>query len=409
MNRARIADRWRPLRQVAAQWLAAAALLLSAIAAHAHSASTSYLTVEPGSAAEPDASTLTWRLPLRDADALLDLDADADGRLTWGEVIDREADLVALARDALRLHDGGRTDGRATEGTTAAGRACTPYVSAPRLVTAATGNQLAFTLRTVCGAQAGLTLRYLLFDGIDPSHRLLALPAGSGTPVSLAPGASVQLTAAGASGASTAESSGFNALFADGVAHILGGADHLLFLVALLLPAVLRRDGAHWVARDDLRDALLQVAWLATAFTVAHSITLALASFGLVRVPAAVIEPLIAATVLAAALNNLWPIVTRRLAWVAFGFGLVHGFGFAEVLAPLELAPAALARALLAFNLGVEAGQIAVVVVAFSALALARRWHGYRRWVLGAGSAALAVLACAWIIERVFDLALLPA
>jgi hypothetical protein len=197
-------------------------------------------------------------------------------------------------------------------------------------------------------------------------------------------------------------------MFSDGVGHILGGLDHLLFLVALMLPAVVERRGGRWAARNDLRAALLQVVWIATAFTVAHSITLGLASFGLVRVPASIIEPLIAATVLATALNNLWPIVTTRLALAAFGFGLVHGFGFAEVLAPLGLLPRDLAPALLAFNLGVEVGQLIVVVGAFALLALARRWSGYPRWILGGGTVGLALLAAAWVVERVSDAALLP-
>ena len=195
----------------------------------------------------------------------------------------------------------------------------------------------------------------------------------------------------------------FGALLADGIAHIVGGPDHLLFLVALLLPAVLVRQGGRWQARTQLRPALAEVAWIVTAFTVAHSITLGLASFRMVELPARVIEPLIAASVLAAALNNLKPLVTRRLAWVAFAFGLVHGFGFAEVLAPLDLPPPRLALALAGFNLGVEIGQLAIVAFAFAALAALRHWRGYPRWILAGGSALTALVACAWLIERAFD------
>jgi hypothetical protein len=121
-------------------------------------------------------------------------------------------------------------------------------------------------------------------------------------------------------------------------------------------------------------------------------------------VPAAVIEPLVAATVLAAALNNLWPMVTRRLAWLAFGFGLIHGFAFAEVLAPLKLATAARAWALAAFNLGVEGGQMIVIAACFALLAALRGWRQYPRWVLGGGSCGLALVAAGWIVERVFDI-----
>jgi hypothetical protein len=148
---------------------------------------------------------------------------------------------------------------------------------------------------------------------------------------------------------------------------------------------------------------LVSVLWIATAFTLAHSITLAAASLGWLRIPAAIVEPLIAMTVLAAALNNLFPLVRRRLAWLAFCFGLVHGFGFAQVLIPLQLAPFEMAKALLAFNLGVEAGQMAIVAPAFMRLAWLRGWRGYPRWVLGAGSAMVAIVSCGWIVERVFD------
>jgi hydrogenase/urease accessory protein HupE len=262
--------------------------------------------------------------------------------------------------------------------------------------------------RAVCAAPVGeLQLSYRMFAGIDPSHRVLVRLPDSDRPALLAPGATLKFAVSHVE-AQQAKGQGFGAMFADGVLHILGGLDHLLFLVALMLPAVVERREGRWVARSDLRAALLQVVWIATAFTVAHSITLGLASFGLVRVPAAVIEPLIAVTVLAAALNNLWPLVTTRLAFAAFGFGLIHGFGFAEVLAPLGLPAFELARALLAFNLGVEGGQLMIIASSFTLLACARRWRGYPRWILGAGSAALAMVACAWIVERVFDLSILP-
>ena len=112
-------------------------------------------------------------------------------------------------------------------------------------------------------------------------------------------------------------------------------------------------------------------------------------------------------TILFAALNNVWPVVTRRLATVAFAFGLIHGFGFAEVLAPLSLPRSDLALALLGFNLGVELGQIAIVAGAFVVLATLRRWTGYARWILALGSALIANIATLWFVERVFDVSIL--
>jgi hypothetical protein len=355
----------------------------------AHTASTAYLAIEP---AEGREIPFALRIALRDVDALLDLDANRDGRLTWGEVEDREQDIVQLARSAVTL--------------SAADGACTPAFEGPRWRPTDAGSYLVLSGRAACLAQGRLRLDYRLFAGVDPSHRVLVRLPASDQPVLLAPGGTLMFSANG--GGVETEALGLGAIFANGVLHILGGLDHLLFLVALVLPAVVERRDRRWIARLDLRAALLQVAWIATAFTAAHSITLGLASFGLVRLPASVIEPLIAVTVLAAALNILWPLVTARLALVAFGFGLIHGFGFAEVLAPLELPAFELARALLRFNLGVEVGQLVIVAVSFALLAIVRRWRGYPRWILGAGSAALAVIACAWIVERIFDLSILP-
>jgi len=353
----------------------AAALLWSVTAlAFAHGSSTAYLTLQPSADAEVRG---VYRIALRDADALLDLDANADAVLTWGEVEDRGADLRALVGRHLAF--------------SAEGRNCATELSGPDYARDGDVAYAAFNLRIACAAP--LQLQYTLFSGIDGSHRL-ALQDGARAPQLLAPGGRTEI-AAGA-----IDQAGLTGLFVQGVGHILSGPDHLLFLVALLLPAVLVRSNRRWNAVADVKTALVQVAWIATAFTVAHSITLALASFGIVRVPASVIEPLIALTVLLAALNNLWPLVQRRLAWVAFAFGLVHGFGFAEVLAPLGLAPRALAQALLAFNLGVEGGQLLVVLGSFAVLALARRWTGYPRWVLGAGSALVALIATGWIVER---------
>jgi hypothetical protein len=364
--------------------LAALAVLLSTSAALAHSSSTAYITI--------DADTeLTYRVALRDADALLDLDANGDGVLTWGEVEDRGQDLIALAQRAIVLH--------------ADGAACSIDFGAPAYARDADTGFVAFAARAACtGPIAKLALDYRLFEGIDPSHRALLRVRG-GAPQLLAPGSRIEVALAD----DTPPGADVQGLLVQGIGHILGGPDHLLFLLALLLPAVLVRRHGRWLARDDPRAALIHVAWIATAFTLAHSITLGLASFGIVRVPASVIEPLIAITVLLAALNNLWPVVKRRLAFVAFCFGLVHGFGFAEVLAPLELPAAELAIALLSFNTGVEVGQLIAVAVSFAVLAAARRWRGYPRWVLGGGSALVAIAASGWIVERIFDVPVFAA
>lgn len=372
--------------------VARAAILIASclpIAAMPHTSSTAYLRID---AAEGRNVPIAWRISLRDLDSLLDLDANADGRLTWGEVEDRAHDITALAHRSLDIHQM-HAD-------------CPLVLEPPRFARLeATGFVLLAGRASCPDAVSTVQLAYRFLADIDPSHRVLVSTPAAAQPLLLAPGVARDISVAGNPIGNPDQhiENRFVSMFAQGVTHILGGFDHLLFLVALLLPAFMtRRDGC-WVACTALRPALVQVGWIVTAFTLAHSITLGLASFGLVRISSRIVEPLIAATILGAALNNLLPLLDKRLAWAAFAFGLVHGFGFAEVLAPLALAPVELALALTAFNLGVETGQLMIVAVVVGPLAVARGWRHYPRWVLGAGSMVLALVASGWMVERLFD------
>jgi hypothetical protein len=363
------------------RYFLAVLVALCAGASFAHTGSTAYLDTQTADGNV----TITWRIALRDLDLIADIDADKNGTLSAEELAAGAAAVQSLATRMVQVKS--------------ADTPCALTAEAPVLVKDSEHDFASTTLRGACGG--ALTLAYSAFAGIDDKHRALVRVPGTPEPQVLAPGASLVLAAA----EDTPHS--FRQFFAEGVGHILGGIDHLLFLVALMLPSVLVREHGRWRPRSDMKGALIQVVWLATAFTIAHSITLGLAAFGIVRFSPAVIEPLVAATVLAAALNNIRPVVTRNLAWIAFVFGLIHGFAFAEILAPLNLPRGELALALLGFNLGVEAGQILVVAACFALLALAARWRGYERWVLHAGSAVVAVLAGVWIVERVFDVAIL--
>jgi hypothetical protein len=356
-------------------------------AVHAHSTSTAYLEVDAGTANAPQ---LQWRIALRDLDALLSLDANGDVQLTWGEVADRSAEITALAASKLVVM--------------ADGAPCTLRLDPPQYVRLGDAGYAHLRATAACGARTVSTIEYRLFEGIDPSHRVLISVRSNDRPRIVAPGATIDVAA---SAAAHDAPSGFSGFLASGMAHIAGGIDHVLFLLTLLLPAVLLRRDGHWLPRHSVQGALVAVVWIVTAFTIAHSITLGLATFGVIRIPARVIEPLIALTILATALNNVRPLVTQRLAVVAFAFGLIHGFGFAEVLTPLSLPRAELALALLGFNLGVELGQLGIVAVAFFGLATLRRWPGYPRWILTLGSALIATVAALWLIERVFDVSIL--
>ena len=192
----------------------------------------------------------------------------------------------------------------------------------------------------------------------------------------------------------------------EGIGHIASGADHLLFLLALLLPAVLVREAGRWRPRPGFGRALREVLKVVTAFTVAHSITLAFGFLGVIRLPEAWIETGIALSVFAAAWNNLRPFLPGRAWGMAFLFGLVHGLGFAGALANLALPLRARGLALAAFNLGVEAGQVAIVLLVLPVLYAASRRAWYPRLGMGVGSLAIAFLAVVWALERAFGLLL---
>jgi len=163
-----------------------------------------------------------------------------------------------------------------------------------------------------------------------------------------------------------------------------------------------------WQPVASFGPAFWDVLRIVTAFTVAHSVTLSLAALGLVALPSRLVESAIAASVVLAALNNVWPVFEGRRWMVAFGFGLVHGFGFASVLADLGLPQGTLALALLGFNLGVELGQLAIVAVFLPCAYALRRTRFYRQAVLFGGSLLIAALAAVWLAERALELKLLP-
>jgi hypothetical protein len=189
-----------------------------------------------------------------------------------------------------------------------------------------------------------------------------------------------------------------------GIEHIWTGIDHIFFLVALLLPAPLLRTGKDWLPRPGLRSTTREVVKVVTAFTLAHTLTLCLAFFGVIRLPAQWIEVGIAISVFAAAWNNLRPFLPGK-AWVmAMGFGLVHGLGFGSALGNLQMPRNARVLALGTFNVGVEVGQLAIVLAILPLLYGSSRQKWYPRFVMGVGSLAIAWVAVLWTLQRAFSL-----
>ena len=363
-------------------WLAA---VLAAPSTHAHGSSDSYLLLDVRG------TTIAgrWDIALRDLDAVLTLDADADGRLTWGEVRAREADLEAYALDRLAL--------------SAQASPCRLLSAPPMLDRHADGTYVVLMLDGRCGqAASDVSVSYSLLFENDTTHRgLLKLRLGTGSRTAVfAPESRTQRFRADTT-SWFVDLSGFAA---SGVRHILDGYDHLLFLLSLLLPAVAVRRPGGWEPAASLRPVAVDVVRTVTAFTLAHSLTFLLAGVGRVELPTRLVETAIAGSVVIAALNNVFTIVDSRRWIAAFAFGLVHGFGFAGLLGGLDL-PSGPARALplLAFNVGVELGQLAIVAVALPVLFVARATAFYRRAVLVGGSCVIALVGAAWFVERAFD------
>jgi hydrogenase/urease accessory protein HupE len=187
-----------------------------------------------------------------------------------------------------------------------------------------------------------------------------------------------------------------------GVEHIFTGYDHVAFLLALLLVSVIRGR-----ERRPTREAIVYVVKIVTAFTIAHSLTLILAGLEVVTLPSRFVESAIAASIVYVAVENLTVVEPRHRWPLAFAFGLVHGLGFASMLRPL-LPPSEIVLPLLLFNVGVELGQLAIVVAVVPLLGLiARDPTRYRRLVVTLGSAAIAAFGLLWLAERVLDIELL--
>ena len=291
----------------------------------------------------------------------------------------------------------------------------------------ADGVYAALTFESTCAPRAEPAIRYTVLADVDPTHRGIASIALPGrpaqvrvldprAPVGWAAGgesdvnsvSAVNETRAAGAGASLPAAAAPAGFLQEGIHHIVTGYDHVLFLMCLLFPAVMRRSPQGWQPLPTLREALWPVIGIVTAFTAAHSITLALAALKWVSLPGWFIEPAIAATIMLAALNNLWPIFGGRVALVTFAFGLLHGFGFAGVLGELNLPGLQFAWALLQFNVGLELGQVAIVLVAVSAMFVARRSLDYVPVVIRGGSVAALALALLWLVERTADVKLLP-
>lgn len=372
------------------RWLLGLTLsfLLLAVQTQAHKPSDSYLSLHLAG----NRITGQWDIALRDLDYALGLDQNDDGAITWGELRERQGVVTAYALSRLQL----RADDTP----------CSSRVSGYLVDVHTDGAYAVLRFVAVCPRLSRvMALDYGLFFDLDPQHRgLLRLTyEGQTRTAILSPEQASQRLEL----AALTPWRQFLDFGQEGIWHIWQGFDHVLFLLALLLPAVLYRQDGRWQAVRCWRPACRQVLKIVTGFTLAHSITLSLAALGVVHLPSRLVESAIAASVGFAALNNVYPFFHDVRRWlVGFAFGLLHGFGFASVLVGLDLPRSALLLSLVGFNLGVETGQLAIVSLFFPLTYLLRTSWLYHRCTLVLGSLLIATVSFIWLLERMFHLAL---
>jgi HupE / UreJ protein len=369
-------------------------------AANAHKLSDAFMEVDP--------EQVQLSIALKDLDAALEtLDGNDDRQLTYGELTRAMPEIVQLLSDDVKFY----CDGVARE-------------SAWRFNAVERRNDGAyvrFSSAMPCPQEVKNELRYRLLLEIDSSHRLLLtrrkLPGLGAEEISsvlaserlvlIGPGASL-VGANGGTAAPQVSSSWNNFLrfIPEGVFHIGTGWDHLAFVLALLLPIRLWRLPPNKVVPTLNRAALVQLASVVTAFTIGHSVTLAMSTLKLVSVNGQWVEALIAFTIAISAMLNLLTstdkpkVYGRFLISIALVFGLIHGFGFSSILSEMGVTGISQLASLAGFNIGIELGQLACIALWLLAQFWLCRWRGYAKWVVQGGSWALLLGATLLTIYR---------
>lgn len=378
--------------------------LLIALPAAAHKESDAYVTLR----SDPDNAHVLrgqWDIALRDLNFAMGIDSNSDGAITWGEV---KAHRQAIERYAL-----------ARLAITGDGLECPLTATGQQIDNHTDGAYDVIRFKAVCDKDIPnvLSLHYRLFADVDPYHRGIITVHAHGRTAGAVLGPGNQSARVNLRKPNRWRQ--FKSFVYDGMWHIWLGLDHMMFILSLLLPSVLiwrvtaktnrwrpGAAGGEWLPVDRLWPAFVEIVKVVSAFTVSHSVTLTLAVLGIVELPSRLVESGIALSIIVAALNNIYPIINRRVWLLAFGFGFIHGLGFASALSGLDLPAGAMAASLGGFNVGVEIGQEAVVLAFMPIAFLLRATRFYRLGVVRIGSAIIILISTCWLIERALDVSI---
>lgn len=361
------------------------ALLLSLIplAVSAHNPGNSYLFINQ----DNGALALRWDISLSDLEFVVGLDSNLDQKISWQEVKEKQAAITAYAYAHLSLQQNNQP--------------CQLNTESLQIVQHSDGNYVVINSKPHCANPMGtLTLNYSLMFDANAQHRGIILDQrfkdSSSTYIASIDQQQIQFEE------NNSSFSQFVLFIGQGIWHILIGFDHILFVISLMLPVVLVYKNQQWQAVATLKPAISSLLRIVTVFTLAHSITLTLATLDLVTLPSRWVESAIALSVIVMALNTIKPIFTHARWSIVFLFGLIHGFGFASVLNDLNLDQGALLLSLLGFNIGVEVGQFLILLLLFPLAYGVRKTRFYRQFVLLGGSVLIALVATVWLVQRVF-------
>ncbi len=362
---------------------------------HAHKPSDAFMVFE--------ASSARLSLALKDIDAAIDsLDENQDRQLTFAEFKLAIPAIEALVRKEVTIHCGSDKLGARWRIDNSS--------ESSALEKRNDGTYVRLKADFSCVNDQPLQLQYRLFEGIDTSHRLLisnllgavetvAVASPSDGLVTLRGG---KVAIGAAAGLAVKESSSALStllnFIVEGFIHLAIGWDHLAFILVLVLPFMLWKPNNQSYLIDWA--ACKRLLYVISAFTLGHCLTLVLVTLNIITITGQWVEPTIALTIVISAALNLMPDVKAPRVWVPLVFGTVHGLGFSSVLSELDISEGSRLIALIGFNLGIELGQIAFVVVWAVAQYGLIRFKGYVRWVVMGGSTVLMLAAVMLTIVR---------
>lgn len=357
-------------------WLALTCVLLAELRLYAHTSSTSFLEFEAGE----QQITGRWKIDALDLNKIVLLDHNGDRKITWGEIKASQNDISKLVMPLISM---GVSDGELCP-LTLSKLSLQEQVRPPLVV-------LDWTSRCRLTPGSKVSLHYNFLFDVDATH--LAIASISGSPPVLF---KVDQRTHSFSFENAAGPKRYLPFIEEGIHHIFIGFDHILFIATLIIAVVA---GGH---RREGREIFKVV----SAFTIAHSLTLFLVCMGFLKVPGWMVESAIAFSIVVGALNNIFRFIPGSTAKIAFAFGLIHGFGFANVLGELPTNTFDMVWAVFLFNVGVEIGQLVIVCGIWPLFHFLKgRWY-FKPWMANACSSAIILVGVIWTVERLFDIAI---